>query len=428
MDRSDVSIEVKGISKGFRVYYDKGHTLKDRILFRSRSRHEYHKVLDNISFQVKKGEAIGLIGHNGCGKSTTLKLLNKILYPDSGEITIHGRVASLIELGAGFHPDMSGRENIYINASIFGLKSHEISERLEEIIRFSELEDFIDNPVRTYSSGMYMRLAFSIAINVDADVLLIDEILAVGDANFQKKCYDRLWEIKQSGTSIVIVSHDLGQIKRIADRVLWLDHGEIYREGPAYDVCYYYLIEMEDRAEERARKENSDSEDTREEDANEKYPTLEIARQTDPTSRHSGDMSVRIGSIEMLNEKGQLCQDFRAHDSFYIRYSLADKDVVEKPVHIEFRVYNLDGQLCCSADSKYCFGGLKGSGELKAGSVLFKDIHLGSGEYSMDAVIKDEKDEVCDYLVRIIKFQVHSDPAEGRGIAVVRNTWEEISG
>ena len=166
--QEEYAIEVKNITKSFKVYLDKGNTMKEKILFKKRRRYEERKVLQGISFQVKKGEAIGLVGHNGCGKSTTLKLLTRIMYPDSGEIVMRGRVSSLIELGAGFHPDMSGRENIYINASIFGLTRKEIDERLQEIIDFSELEQFIDNPVRTYSSGMYMRLAFSVAINVNA--------------------------------------------------------------------------------------------------------------------------------------------------------------------------------------------------------------------------------------------------------------------
>ena len=173
---------------------DKGSTLKERAIFHNRNRHENRQILDGISFEIPKGQAVGLIGRNGCGKSTTLKLLTKILKPNSGTVKVEGRVSSLIELGAGFHPDMSGRENIYINATIFGLKKEEIDERLEEIIRFSELEEYIDNPVRTYSSGMYMRLAFAVAINVNADVLLIDEILAVGDVSFQKKCFERLKE------------------------------------------------------------------------------------------------------------------------------------------------------------------------------------------------------------------------------------------
>ena len=184
MDNKETVIQVEHVSKHFRVFFDRGGTLKERLLFRERSRHEDRTVLNDISFSVKRGEAIGLIGQNGCGKSTTLKLLSRILYPDQGSITMKGRVSALIELGAGFHPDLSGRENIYNNAAIFGLTKKEIDARLQTIIDFSELGVYIDNPVRTYSSGMYMRLAFSVAINVDADILLIDEILAVGDASF----------------------------------------------------------------------------------------------------------------------------------------------------------------------------------------------------------------------------------------------------
>ena len=224
------AIEVRDLTKKFKVYMDKGSQLKERVLFRKRNRYEERWVLNGISFNVRKGEAVGLIGHNGCGKSTTLKLLTKIIYPDGGTVDMRGRVSSLIELGAGFHPDMSGRENIYTNASIFGLSKKEIDARVDEIIAFSELEDYIDNPVRTYSSGMYMRLAFSVAINVDADILLIDEILAVGDAHFQEKCFEKMQEIKKSGTTIVIVSHSLGQIEEICDRSIWIDAGRIRME------------------------------------------------------------------------------------------------------------------------------------------------------------------------------------------------------
>ncbi len=222
-----VVIDVRDVKKKFTIYFDKGATLKERILFRDRRRHEEHWVLNGISFQVRKGEAVGLIGQNGSGKSTTLKMLTKILYPDAGTITMKGRVSSLLELGAGFHPDLSGRENIYTNASIFGLSRREIERRLDSIIDFSELREYIDNPVRTYSSGMYMRLAFAVAINVDADILLIDEILAVGDAAFQEKCFDKLRQIKQKGTTIVIVSHSLPQIEEFCERSLWLDGGLI---------------------------------------------------------------------------------------------------------------------------------------------------------------------------------------------------------
>lgn len=242
------AIEVKNITKKFKVYLDKGHTLKEKTLFRNRRKYEERNVLNGISFEVKKGEAVGLIGHNGCGKSTTLKLLTKIMYPDSGTIEMKGRVSSLIELGAGFHPDMSGRDNIYTNASIFGLTKKEIDARLDDIIAFSELEEFIDNPVRTYSSGMYMRLAFSVAINVDADILLIDEILAVGDAAFQAKCFNKLREIKSHGTTIVIVSHSMSQIEQICNRSIWIHDGLIKEEGKPRIVDPHYMEYMSEKA------------------------------------------------------------------------------------------------------------------------------------------------------------------------------------
>ena len=227
---ADYSIIVDNVSKSFKIYTDKGRTLKEQTLFKKRRTFEKREVLKGISFRIKKGQAVGIIGHNGCGKSTTLKLLTKIMYPDSGSIMMKGRVSSLIELGAGFHPDMSGRDNIYINASIFGLTRKEIDAKYEKIVAFSELEEFIDNPVRTYSSGMYMRLAFAVAINVEADILLIDEILAVGDIAFQEKCFQKLLEIKKNGTTIVIVSHSLSQIEKICERTIWLHQGVVYKE------------------------------------------------------------------------------------------------------------------------------------------------------------------------------------------------------
>ena len=237
---SGTAVSVKNVKKSFRVYYDKGTMLKDKVLFWKRNRYETRTVLDGISFEVKKGESVGIIGRNGCGKSTTLKLMTRIMYPDSGTITVDGRVSALIELGAGFHPDMTGRENIYINASIFGLSKTEIDQRLSRIIEFSELEQYIDNPVRTYSSGMYMRLAFSVAINVDADVLFVDEILAVGDLAFQNKCFDRLMEIKKSGTTIIIVSHSLDMIEKLCDRTIWIKDGKIESSGLPKDVHSLY--------------------------------------------------------------------------------------------------------------------------------------------------------------------------------------------
>jgi len=254
-------IEVSDVYKKFKNYFDKSSSLKEKMLHRSRNKFQEYWVLKGISFEVKRGEAVGLIGCNGCGKSTTLKLLTRIIYPDQGNIEIRGRVSSLLELGAGFHPDLSGYENIYLNAAVFGLTRKEIDKRVDEIIRFSELEDFINNPIRTYSSGMYMKLAFSIAINVDADILLIDEILAVGDVNFQKKCFEKMLSIKESGTTIVIVSHSMDQIEKICDRSIWIEEGRIKYQGTPEDVHAKYLERMDEKRlfqkekEERERKE-----------------------------------------------------------------------------------------------------------------------------------------------------------------------------
>lgn len=243
-NQDEYSIIVDNVYKTFNVYLDKANTIKEKLLFLfSRNRKEKREVLSGINAKIKKGEVVALIGTNGSGKSTLLKLMTKIIYPNKGRITTNGKLTSLLELGAGFHPDFSGRENIYFNASIFGLTKKEIDERLDNIIEFSELEHFIDNPVRTYSSGMYMRLAFSIAINVDADILLIDEILSVGDEHFQNKCFNKMLELKNEGKTMVFVTHSMDSVKKLCDRTIWLKDGKIKMDGNTNDVVEKYINE-----------------------------------------------------------------------------------------------------------------------------------------------------------------------------------------
>lgn len=248
------AIEVRNMSKYFKVEYDKANTLKDKLLHWNRHNVERHQVLNNINLNIRKGETVALIGTNGSGKSTLLKLMTKIIFPNTGEITTNGKLTSLLELGAGFHQDFTGRENIYFNASIFGLTRKDIEARIDDIIQFSELGTFIDNPVRTYSSGMYMRLAFSVAINVDADILLIDEILAVGDQHFQDKCYKKLEELKNSGKTIVIVTHSLDVVKKLCHRAIWIYKGEVRLDGdPVYVIDEYLDQVAKDHKEERKK-------------------------------------------------------------------------------------------------------------------------------------------------------------------------------
>lgn len=248
------AIEVRNVYKKFKIEYDKSNTLKEKMIFWKKGKIEYHEVLKDISLNIKKGETVALIGTNGSGKSTLLKLMTRIIFPNSGTIEKDGKLTSLLELGAGFHPDFTGRENIYFNASIFGLTRKEIDNRINEIIDFSELGEFIDNPIRTYSSGMYMRLAFSVAINVDADILLIDEILAVGDQHFQDKCYRKLEELRDSGKTIVIVTHSLDVVKKLCHRAIWIYKGEFRLDGdPVYVIDEYLKQVALDHKEEKKK-------------------------------------------------------------------------------------------------------------------------------------------------------------------------------
>ena len=241
MEKKDIAIKVQNMTKSFKLYYDKPTTLKERLVFWNHKKADRRTVLDNINLEIKRGETVALIGTNGSGKSTLLKLMTKIIYPNKGKITTDGKLTSLLELGAGFHPDFTGRENIFFNASIFGLTAAEIDKRVPDIIKFSELEEFIDTPVRTYSSGMYMRLAFSVAINVDAEILLIDEILAVGDQHFQEKCFAKLQELKNSDKTIVIVTHSMDQVKELCDRAIWIYEGRVRMDGKPEKVVEEYM-------------------------------------------------------------------------------------------------------------------------------------------------------------------------------------------
>ena len=251
--KAENAIEIRNMSKSFKIQSDKANSIKELFVLKRNNRVQRHEVLNNINLDIKKGDTVCLIGSNGSGKSTLLKLMTRIIYPNGGDLKTDGKVASLLELGAGFHPDFTGRENIYFNAAVFGMTRKEIEGRIDDIIDFSELHEFIDEPIRTYSSGMYMRLAFSIAINVDADILLIDEILAVGDQHFQDKCYAKLEELRDNeNKTIVIVSHSLGVVKKLCRRAIWIYRGSIRLDGdPAYVIEEYLAQMAKDHQEEK---------------------------------------------------------------------------------------------------------------------------------------------------------------------------------
>lgn len=389
------AIKVNDIHKHFRIYSDKGKTFKEKVIFHKRNRYQIHNVLNGISFDIPKGQAVGLIGHNGCGKSTLLKLMTRIIYPDSGSIEINGRVSSLIELGAGFHPDMSGRENIYTNASIFGLNKKEIDERLDRIIEFSGLEEFIDNPVRTYSSGMYTRLAFSVAINVDADVLLIDEILAVGDTAFQAKCLEKLRDIKAEGTTIVIVSHSLAQIEELCERSIWIDGGKIRMDGSPNEVHPEYM----------------------------KYMGMKASVKKAETVTVSHEKVAEITAVRMTSEDGSVKNNFRSGEKTVLEFDY--RCIPEKTDGL------LIGLMLIRNDKLTCYGTntkrerinqipLKESGTIR---LEIEKLNLVAGTYWFDIALRSRDMFAYDYKEKAVTFTVYSDVKE-IGIAKLDHKWK----
>ena len=410
---SENAIEVRNLKKIFKIYPDKSNSIKEKILFFKRNKYEVNQVLDGVSFDIKKGEAVGLIGKNGCGKSTTLKLLNRIMYPTSGTIRVNGRVSSLIELGAGFHPDMSGRENIYTNASIFGLTKKQIDEKLDDIIEFSELGEAVDNPVRTYSSGMYMRLAFSVAINVEADVLLIDEILAVGDVSFQKKCFEKLREIKYSGTTIVIVSHSLQQIEQICDKSIWIEKGHIRQIGNPKEIHLKYLKEMEEERQrlihEAQKNKENDIEDR------DSFCGKKVIR--------SGSGEVYFTNVTLKDKEEKLQNVYKSHDFMQVQYDFVNKSDIEEAV-FSVRIYKDDNTHCYGTTSDIeCNDTIKIKGKNKF-IVDFDDLCLLDGNYMIDVDVKDKTgDIVYDSIRDTIRFDVINE--DGRtGVCAIRTSWK----
>lgn len=237
---SDIAVSVENVGKRFRMYKERNQTIKSAVMRGRTSVHEDFWALRDVSFDVPVGSTFGLIGSNGSGKSTLLKCLAKIYFPNEGKISHFGRLAAMLEVGSGFHHELSGRENVFLNGSILGMSKKEITRKFDEIVGFSGVEKFIDQPVKNYSSGMYVRLGFAIAINVDPDILVVDEVLAVGDAEFRAKCYDKFAEFKKAGKTVILVSHDMGSVKSMCDHAAWLRQGELVAVGKAAPTIKAY--------------------------------------------------------------------------------------------------------------------------------------------------------------------------------------------
>ncbi len=403
---NDIAVSANHVGKKFKIYKDKPLTLKDRALSVIKKSYEEFWALSDVTLDIKKGEAVGLIGHNGCGKSTLLKLFTKIIYADSGTIEVNGQVSSLLELGAGFHPDFTGVENIYTNASIFGMKKKDIDVLLPDIIEFSELGEFIDNPVRTYSSGMYMRLAFSVAIHVRPEILLVDEILAVGDSNFQQKCIDKILEFKNSGVTIVIVSHDLATVERICDRVVWLDGGKIQAEGAPKEVINSYLERMAENKNDRLVAEA------------EKAPPTE---QTEEKRSRWGNKNIEIVGVDLLDGDGKRRSNFDPEGKMIIRINYK----INKPVSdvgFGIGIFGADGAQRYGTNT-YIDGALLDI--RRNGRISFVIDRLGflEGSYRLDVAAHDRAGTPYDYILDIADFQT-SSPVSDVGMTRPPHHWE----
>jgi ABC-2 type transport system ATP-binding protein len=293
------AIEVRGVSKRFRLNTERHSSLKERVVRAGRRRApEEFWALRDVEFDVQEGHTVGLLGHNGSGKSTLLKCTGGILQPTVGEIRTRGRLASLLELGAGFHPDLTGRENVYLNASILGMSRRDIESRFDDIVGFAELERFIDQQVKHYSSGMYVRLGFSVATNVDPDLLLVDEVLAVGDEAFQRKCLDRIKTFQKEGRTIVFVTHGADLVRQLCDRAVVLDGGEMVVEGPPSEAVRVFreglLLGAVDHAEAAASTDGA-AEESREAPVRITSVAVDYPEADRPYVRNGEGLAIRIG-------------------------------------------------------------------------------------------------------------------------------------
>jgi len=356
---SDIAIRVKNICKYYQIYDKPQDRLKQSLWRGKKQFYREFKALDDISFEVKKGETVGIIGRNGSGKSTLLQIICSTLAPTSGSIEVNGRVAALLELGAGFNPEFSGQENIYLNASILGLSKKQIDVQYDNIISFADIGEFVHRQVKTYSSGMYVRLAFSIAIHTSPDILIVDEALSVGDIYFQNKCMKRIQKLKQQGTSILFVSHDISTMQIICDRVLWINKGYFRTYGHPISVCQdYYSTQIK-----------RDSRKVLKRDISIPQKETHIAKFTD---------------ITLFDAMNSECHSFCVGETMSIHFELAAESDLEETI-FSISIYRSDGDWSIGQTSaeKEQFWPKSKAGDLLKGKLILHPISLTPANYSI---------------------------------------------
>jgi ABC-type polysaccharide/polyol phosphate transport system ATPase subunit len=405
------AITVRGVSKTFRIYRQRETTLKETILRRRRGVYEEFTAVDDVSFTVTQGEALGIFGRNGSGKSTILKMLARILEPDGGTLEVRGRVAALLEVGAGFHPEYSAVENIFLSGAIYGMSREQLASRVDEIIEFAQLERFADNPVKTYSSGMYARLGFAIAVNVDPDVLLVDEVLAVGDESFRSRCYERMLAFREAGKTLILVTHDLGAIASFCSRAIWLDEGKIRGEDTPEAITRRYVAEVTEQEE--------------------LWSAQQAAAGRGLVTFHqpiNDTVPISLSSMSIAADDGTERDVFHNGEGIRVRVHYVARQPVRSPI-IEVAIHRHDGTHVTTASTR--------TGEFDPGDVLegegfiewaIDDLRLTPGSYYLSPKLIDQTGlHVLDEQERWYRFQVRAGRyLETGGCAILPAGWSHV--
>ncbi len=392
------AVILDNVSKRYRLYHERNDSLKSSFLNFRRGRYEEHWAVRDLSLEIETGSTFGIIGENGSGKSTLLKCMARILTPDAGTIQINGKVSALLELGAGFSPELTGRDNVYLNGAILGLPRQVLDKKLDEIVAFSGLENFIDIPVKNYSSGMFVRLGFAVAINVDPDVLLVDEVLAVGDEEFQRRCEQKFADLRASGRTIVIVSHAMGTVRNICDQLAWLNQGRLRDVGEPGNVVDEYVEEVHSAA----------------------------GPPPDPEGgARWGSGEITVDTVELVDERGTAHETTRTGDSVRFRLYYTSHKRVERPV-FGVGVHRLDGIHITGPNTKQAdlrLDAIEGSGHV---DLVVDRLLLLPGTYDLSVAAYDwTLQHAYDHRHRFQRFDVErGEPAEEHGLVSLGGRWD----
>ncbi|HZD09714.1 MAG TPA: ABC transporter ATP-binding protein [Candidatus Binatia bacterium] len=398
------AISFENVSKRFFMTSERPQTVLETIIAltkgqRMRGRERELWAVDDLSFELMPGECLGIIGRNGSGKSTVLKMIARILRPTRGRITVRGRISALLELGAGFHPDLTGRENIYLNASVLGLNREEVDRRFQSIVDFSELASFIDVPVKHYSSGMHVRLGFSVAIHVEPDILILDEILAVGDQAFQTKCIDQIYALKRDGTTIILISHNMEVVRSLCTKLLWLEQGALRDAGSVGRISTEYLAET--------------------------YTSQQqLERHSSTPFKRWGSGEIEIESVRLLNEEGREFGVFRTSETMSIEVHYVAKEPVDGP-RFDLAVHRQDGIQVIGPNSRT--DGLEVGLVDGAGCIIYRveSLPLLPGRYQVTVTVRDgDSPTVYDHHEQAYPFRVIADDLhDTQGVVTIPATW-----